>query len=151
MTSGNDRLRANIPKVLLLNSLWMFLVIMPVVVPFLQQFDLNMEQVFQLQTVFAICIVLFEVPSGYLADLFGRRNSLIVAGFFHGLAFTVLATSQSFAGFVVFEVLAALGQSFFSGSDVALLYDTEAALGEPEGTTRLLGRRLLWSQRGEGV
>lgn len=146
-----ERLRANITKILVLNSLWMFLIIMPVVVPFLQQYDLRMEQIYQLQTVFALCIVLFEVPSGYLADLFGRRNSLIAAGVFHGLAFTVLAASQSFAGFVAFEILAALGQSLFSGSDVALLYDTEAALGEPEGTTRLLGKKLFWAQVGETV
>ncbi|MEM7163838.1 MAG: MFS transporter [Planctomycetota bacterium] len=148
---GPERLRANISKVLFLNSLWMFLLIMPVIVPFLRQYGLSMEQVFQLQAIFAVCIVVFEVPSGYIADLCGRRNSLIVAGVFHGLAFTVLATSSSFSGFVVFEVLAALGQSFFSGSDVALLYDTEAALGEPERTTRILGRRLFWSQVGETV
>jgi MFS family permease len=134
---------------MVLNSAWMFLVIMPVVVTLFVDHGLSMEQVFWLQSIFAGCIVLLEVPSGYLADLFGRRRSLILAGVFHGAAYTVLALADSFALFVCFEVLAALGNSFFSGSDVALLYDTEAALGERWQGTRTLGRRLLWAQVGE--
>jgi len=110
-----------------------------------------MEQVFQLQSIFALCVVLLEVPSGYLADLFGRRRSLVLAGVFHGAAFTVLAASHSFSGFVVFQVLAALANSFFSGSDVALLYDSEEALGESRDSTRSLGRKLLWAQVGETI
>ena len=145
------RLEANLPKVMVLNSLWMFLIIMPVIVPLLQSHGLNMEEVFWLQSIFAGMIVLLEVPSGYLADLFGRRRSLVLAGLFHGAAFTVLATADSFVGFLVFEILAALGNSFFSGSDVALLYDTQEALGEREGGTHALGRKLLWAQIGETV
>ncbi len=150
-TFDRARLRANVPKIMILNSFWMFLVIMPVVVPLLESHGLDMQQVFWLQSIFAGCIVLLEVPSGYLADLFGRRRSLILAGVFHGAAFTVLAVAQSFPAFVVFEILAALGNSFFSGSDVALLYDTEAALGERGDGTHTLGRKLLWAQIGETV
>ncbi len=136
---------------LFLNSLWMFLLIMPVVVPFLSEHGLEMEQIFILQSIFALCIVSLEVPSGYLADLFGRRRSLILAGVFHGIGFTVLAFAETFTGFILFEVFAALGSSFFSGSDVALLYDTEEALGEKERGVHNLGRRLLWGQIGETI
>lgn len=145
------RLRANVPKILVLNSFWMFLIVMPVVVPLFGSHGLDMEQIFWLQSIFAGSIVCLEVPSGYLADLFGRRRSLILAGLFHGAAFTVLAFAESFAAFVVFELLAAFGNSLFSGSDVALLYDTEEALGERGQGTHTLGRKLLWAQVGETV
>ena len=145
------RLAANIPKVMFLNSAWMFLVVMPVIVPLFTSHGLSMEQVFWLQSIYAGLVVCLEVPSGYLADLFGRRRSLILAGFFHGAAFTVLALADSFPLFVCFEILGALGNTFFSGSDVALLYDSEAALGREGEGTHALGRKLLWAQVGETV
>ncbi|OUU19875.1 MAG: hypothetical protein CBC13_11835 [Planctomycetia bacterium TMED53] len=144
-------LKKNRPKVLILNFFWMFLIVMPVVVPFMESYGLGMAEIYQLQAIFAISVVLLEVPSGYLADLFGRRVSLILAGVFHGSAFTVLAQSEDFWGFVVFELLAALGNSFFSGSDVALIYDTQEALGEDAEDSSMLGRKLMWSQVGETV
>lgn len=144
-------LQKNRPKVLILNFFWMFLIVMPVVVPFMESYGLGMTEIYQLQAIFAISVVLLEVPSGYLADLFGRRHSLILAGIFHGAAYTALAQSEGFWGFVVFELLAALGNSFFSGSDVALLYDTQEALGEDSGDSSMLGRKLMWSQVGETV
>ena len=73
-------LQKNRPKVLILNFFWMFLIVMPVVVPFMESYGLGMTEIYQLQAIFAISVVLLEVPSGYLADLFGRRHSLILAG-----------------------------------------------------------------------
>ena len=143
--------RRNYKKILCLNFFWMFLIVMPVVVPFMESYGLGMTEIYQLQAIFAISVVLLEVPSGYLADLFGRKASLVVAGFFHGSAFTVLAQSENFWGFVIFELLAALGNSFYSGSDVALLYDTREALGESSEDSRILGKKLMWSQVGETV
>ncbi len=148
---AGELLKKNHPKVLILNFFWMFLVIMPVVVPFMESYGLGMTEIYQLQAIFAISVVLLEVPSGYLADLFGRRRSLILAGIFNGAAFTVLAQSEGFWGFVVFELLAALGNSFFSGSDVALIYDTQEALGDSAEDSGMLGKKLMWSQIGETV
>lgn len=76
----NALLQKNRPKVLILNFFWMFLIVMPVVVPFMESYGLGMTEIYQLQAIFAISVVLLEVPSGYLADLFGRRHSLILAG-----------------------------------------------------------------------
>ena len=149
--SQRTLLLKNRPKVLILNFFWMFLLVMPVVVPFMESFGLGMTEIYQLQAIFAISVVLLEVPSGYLADLFGRKSSLVLAGVFHGTAFTVLAQSENFWGFVVFELLAALGNSFYSGSDVALIYDTQEALGEDAEDSSMLGRKLMWSQVGETV
>jgi MFS family permease len=145
------QLRANVPKIMIMNAGWMFLVIMPVVVPFYQSYGLTMERIFQLQTIFALCVVTLEVPTGYVADLLGRRRCIIAAALFYGLAFTTLALSRGFAGFVVFEVLAALATSLFSGTDVALLYDSLEAAGERGASTRLLGRKVFYSQIGETV
>ena len=143
------RLRANVTRIQALSFTWMFMLVMPVIVPYLASHDLGMDRVFQLQAIFAITIVLLEVPSGYISDLLGRRRCLLLAGLLHGLAFTVLFWADSFMGFVVFELLAGVGVCFYSGTDVALLYDSLEALGDGRGKRRLLGRRLMWMQGGE--
>lgn len=144
-----SRLRANVTRIQALSFTWMFMLVMPVIVPYLASHDLGMDRVFQLQAIFAITIVLLEVPSGYISDLLGRRKCLILAGLLHGLAATTLFWASSFAGFVLFELLAAVGVCFYSGTDVALLYDSLEALGDGRGKRRLLGRRLMWMQSGE--
>ena len=46
---------------------------MPILIPFLNAKGMSMEQVFQLQAAFALAVLVFEVPSGYIADLWGRN------------------------------------------------------------------------------
>ncbi|MCP3920580.1 MAG: MFS transporter [bacterium] len=145
-----DQLRGNVRRIQVMNFTWMFLVIMPVIVPYLRDHGLSMEEIYRLQTIFALTIVVLEVPSGYVADLLGRRRCLVAAGVLHGLALTVLAYVDGFWGFAVFELLAAVGVTLYSGTDVALLYDSLEALGDEE-RTRGLGKRLFWMQTGETV
>ncbi len=151
-TSDQQKLQSNIPKLLLLNSAWMFLILMPVLVPFFQSHGLDMEAIYQLLTIFATTIVVLEVPSGYLSDLLGRKYTLVLAGLFQGTGFAVLAASDSFGGFVVFELCNAVSVSLFSGTDVALIYDTMALLEEKRlSQPAILARKIFYSQVGETV
>ena len=150
MTSADvQRLRANVPRIQAMSFAWMFMLIMPVVVPFLEEHGLSMGEIFRLQAIFAISIVVLEVPSGYVSDLLGRKACLVIAGLLHGVAFSLLALADGFWAFAAYQVIAAVGVSLYSGSDVALMYDSLEALGDHEGRRRLLGRRLLWMQGGE--
>jgi MFS family permease len=144
-----ERLRANVARIQAMSFAWMFMLIMPVIVPFLKGRGLSMEEIMRLQAIFAISVVVLEVPSGYVSDMLGRKRCLVLAGLLHGVAFSLLAWTTSFEGLAVYQLTAALGVSLYSGSDVALLYDSLEALDDHEGRRRLLGRRLLWMQSGE--
>ena len=52
-----QRLRANVPRIQAMSFAWMFMLIMPVVVPFLEEHGLSMGEIFRLQALFAISIV----------------------------------------------------------------------------------------------
>ncbi|MEZ4647712.1 MAG: MFS transporter [Candidatus Eisenbacteria bacterium] len=127
-TFGVAKLRGNYGKIQWINFFWMFLVVIPVVVPIWQSHGLDMHQVYLLQTVFALAVVILEVPSGYVADHIGRKTSLVLGGALAGCAFTWFAFADEFWKFVVFEIMAAVGASLYSGSDVALIYDTDEAI-----------------------
>ncbi len=150
MLDTQQKLQSNISKVLFINFSYMFLVLIPVIVPFFQQYGLSMEQIYILQSIFAISTVVLEVPSGYVADLLGRKNSLIAAGIFSGCGMLILNFSESFYGFILFELLTAISVSLFSGSDVALIYDTLAQLKHKSfSESAVLGRKIFSSQIGE--
>ena len=141
-TNDDLRLRRNPAVTLVLAFFQVFLVIMPVAVPFFQSKGLSMQEVFSLQALFALVVLLAEVPSGYVADLFGRKRTLVVGAAFCGLGHTLLLGADGFWTLALFEISLGIGSSLISGADIALLYDTEAALGRGEREQRqVVGRR----------
>jgi MFS family permease len=136
-------LERNIGNTLALAFFQVFLVIMPIAVPFFQSKGLDMQQIFTLQAIFAVVVLVSEIPSGYLADLFGRRPTLLVGAVFAGIGHTTLVFADGFWGLVLFEIALGISSSLISGSDIALIYDSEAALGRGEAQQRQVIGRLF--------
>ena len=107
-------------------SKWLML-IMPIGALFFAENGLDPFAIYLLQGVYSLSLALFEIPSGYLADVIGRRASLIIGSLLGTLGFVVLSFSHSLPGFLLAEIILGLGGSFISGSDSALLYDSLAA------------------------
>lgn len=104
------------------------MLIAAVFVPLLQSYGLSMTEVLQTQALFALTIAICEVPSGYLADLWGRKNTLVCGAALSALGYVLLVQANSFADFLLFELLLGIGMSLNSGADLALLYDTQSYL-----------------------
>jgi MFS family permease len=129
---GSGRgLEANGPLVLALAFCQTFLVFMPIAVPFFESRGLTMTEVFLVQAWFGLVVLVGEVPSGYLADLFGRRWLLVIGGVFWGAGNMLLPFVDGFAGFLLFETFLGIGACLISGADLALLYDTQVTLDRP--------------------
>ncbi len=146
------KLKRNIPVLYLFSFFWLSMVIIPVIVPFFESRGLSLAQVFYLQAIFALFVVLFEVPSGYLADVCGRKKTLVAGSIFHGLGFSWLCVADGFAELVLFEMLVGLGMSLLSGADLSLLYDSQQVLGQgPEEKTRGIANLRFVKSIAEGV
>ena len=109
-----------------------FMVIIPVIVPFFMSKGLSLADIFYLQAVYATTIVLLEAPSGYFADVFGRRFALLIGSAGHGLGYLCLNFATDLGGLIFFEVIVGIAASLLSGADLALLYDTKMALEKDE-------------------
>ena len=148
-----DVFRRNIPKVYWLNFLWGFLLIQPVIVPFFQSRGLAMTEVFAVQTAFSVTLCLLDVPTGYLSDLFGRKITLLLASALKGTGGVMLCIANGWLELAAAYVVIGVANSLFSGSDVALLYESVETL--PEGdrppSTALFGRRVSFSLAGATV
>jgi MFS family permease len=112
----------------------------PFLVPFWQQHGLTVEGILWLQALFAITMVVMEVPSGYLADVWGRKRVVVVGCLFAALGALVYLLPSSPVVFCLSEVLLAIGFALVSGADVALLYDSLVKLGRESEFTRIQSR-----------
>lgn len=121
-------LRHNINKLYGMAFFQSAMIITAVFVPLMQRHGLSMTEVLKTQAVFALVIALCEVPSGYLADLWGRRNTIVLGALLCCLSFMWLVGADSYSDFVIYEIIMALGLSLNSGADLALLYDSQAKL-----------------------
>lgn len=91
---------------------------------FLLERGFSLAQVGIAEGVFHITSMIFEVPSGMAADLFGRRRTLILSGIV-GMCSAVLMTWEGWAGFIYCGmVFSALSLNLASGTEEALLYDS---------------------------
>ena len=128
----------------------MFLVAIPVLVPFFLFLGLTMHEVFQLQAIFGLGVVAFEIPTGYLCDLWGRKKTLLIGSFISGLGFTFLVFAKSFWALALFEITLSVALSFVSGADISLLYDSVDKSQQKHGTKSLANMQLA-SVSGESV
>ncbi len=126
------KLKRNIKIVYALAFFHMFMLIVPVLVPFFQSKGLSLSEIFYLQAIYAFVIVVLEAPSGYFADVMGRRLALLIGSAAHGAGFFWLNFADGFWGLVVFEVILGVAMSMLSGADLALLFDSEKALAAEE-------------------
>ena len=142
-------LSANIQYLYLIKlSKWLML-IMPVVVLFYHDNGLDTYQVYLLQAGYSLSVALLEIPSGYVADIIGRRTSLIWGSILGTAGFAVLSLSHGFSGFLCAEIILGLGGSLISGADSALLYDSLAASSRQHYYLRYEGRITALGNLGE--
>lgn len=119
-----QNLNANIYKLYIIKIAKWFMLVMPIVVLFYNENGLEQFDIFLLQGIYSVAIVVLEIPSGYFADVLGRRKTLIFGSFFGFAGYAVYSLSHGFTGFLVAELILGVGQSLISGADSAMLYDT---------------------------
>ncbi len=116
--------RSNIWKLYLIKISKWFMLFMPYVVPFYQDNGMDMHQIMVLQAIYSVSIIALEIPSGYFADVIGRRRTLILGVIMGTIGMGIYSISYGFLGFLIAELILGFGQSFVSGADSALLYDS---------------------------
>jgi len=134
------QLRHNILKMYLLKAVLWFMVAMPIIVLFFQEHGLTLTEVMILQSVYSFSVALFEIPSGYIADIFGRKKTIVLSTIFTFIGFLVFSFFGGFYAFAIAQVLVGIGGSLMSGSDSAIIYDTLLETNSKTTYTKIEGR-----------
>jgi MFS family permease len=107
-----------------------------------------MQEIFELQALFGLSVALFEVPTGYVADLWSRKASLVLGGLIAGVCFSLLPFATTYWSLALFEITIAIGASLSSGADIALVYDS---MPSSANRSQVIGRINQWELISEGL
>ena len=93
-----------------------------------------------LQTWCSILIVLLEVPTGMIADKYGRKISLALGCVVCAAAMLIYGITQTYWHLFIAEFAFAVGFTLMSGADKALLYDSLVEQRKEKGASHYLSR-----------
>jgi MFS family permease len=147
----DKKIESNIWKLYLIKASRSFMLMMPIIVLFFKENGLSMKEVFGLQALFSVVVIVLEVPTGYFSDLLGRKISIVIGGVIATIGFSIYALSHGFWGFLLAEVTLGLGLSFVSGADSALLYDSLEMLKRQNEYQKMEGRGMSFGMISESL
>ncbi len=104
-----------------------------------------------LYSVREITIMLFEIPSGLVADVLGRKKTLIASFLVYILSFVTFYFSNHFGLMLVAMVLFALADAFRSGVHKAMIFQYLTRRGRAGQKTDYYGHTRSWSQTGSAI
>ncbi len=138
-----DRFASNIPKFYLYTILkgLNFGILTATWVIYLQrQHGMNMTQVTLADVVFWIASTLGKVPTGVVADKYSRKASLAMGAAIMCLSTLGWGLAPTIPLILVSYALLAIGATFLSGAEDALLFETTKITGRVSEYTLLAGR-----------
>ena len=140
MKSNNYLFEKNITLYKWFSFLIMTPIMMPIIVIFWENNGLDTFDIYLLQAIFAIAVVLLEVPTGMVADVLGKKKSLLFGTTIAFFSFIIYGLGHGFVVFLIAEVGLAFGLALISGADSALLYDSLVRLNRVNEYQKLEGQ-----------
>ena len=96
----------------------------PIMYLFFLAQGLNFTQIAILEVIYNLTTLLGEIPTGYIGDRVGRRNSLLIGTVLISVTLFGIGFASSFLALAVLYMCWSAGYNFRSGSEDAWLYDT---------------------------
>jgi MFS family permease len=92
--------------------------------------------------------IVFEIPSGILADRWNRRNMLAIAAVLKGFCFIIWYFSDNFLMFAFGFLLWGISGAFSSGTEEGLIYDNMKSDGNEENFATVYGKAMFFANAG---
>jgi MFS family permease len=138
---NRSRIERNIPKNYLYTFLWGTSLSEAIWMLYLAWRGLSLVQIGLVESIFHVTSLLMEVPTGIIADRFGRKTSRILGRGMAMVGTLLMIRSRSFGGFALAFVCIALSYNLESGAGDALVYDSLKQAGMQDRYTKVKGRQ----------
>ena len=117
------------------------LFLLPVVVPYYASIGLTFQQFLIGEAVFAGMVLVSEVPSGWISDVWRRKTTLMAGALFAMAGLAGLMLADGFWMATISQGIIGIAVALNSGTNTALLYDTLADANRAGEYRRLDGNR----------
>lgn len=108
----------------------------------------SLSDVALLIALWSVFAIVFEIPSGILADRWNRRNMLVLASILQGICFVIWFFSYSFIMFVLGFIFWAVSGAFTSGTEEGLIYDNLKSENCEENFANIYGKARFFEHAG---
>lgn len=125
--------------------------ILPVMVPYWNSRGLNQAEIGLLQTAFTCMVLILQLPTGRLADIYGRRKLIIIGSILAAIGFAGYSLAGGFWGMLLAELTLGLGYSCKSGADLALLRQRLEEADRVKEEKHIIGQLSSFNAAGELV
>jgi len=98
-----------------------------------------------------ICINIMEIPTGAIADVAGRRRSMILSFASYIVAFLIFGLAKPVWSLLVAMFFFSIGEAFRTGTHKAIIFDWLARQGRADEKTKVYGYTRSWSKMGSAV
>ncbi len=112
---------------------------------------MSLAQLGLLEGIFHITSFLMEVPTGLVADIYGRKTSRIIGRILALLSIFLLLTANSFYFFAISFIFTALSYNLESGAGEALIYDSLKELKIEKHYMKICGKQEIAFQAGQVI
>lgn len=116
--------------------------IVPIWVAFERKF-LSFQEMALLEVIGTSILVAMQLPTGALADLIGRRNTMIIGWLLTAIGWIATGFSTNFMQFVISYGITNLGVAIYSGADTALVYDSLKEMGRVNEFQKISAKKSL--------
>ncbi len=109
---------------------------------------------FQIGTLFAfreMMINVAEIPSGSIADMYGRRRSMLLSFVAYIISFLLFAISDQYISFFIAMFFYAIGDAFRTGTHKAMIFSWLRLQGKEDQRLTYYGLTRSWSKIGSAV
>lgn len=128
----NEKLKRNISVGYVYNFLLQLNITSAIWVLYLGFKGMSLIEIGLLEAIYHITGVLFELPTGVIADLYGKKFSVILGRIINVFSCILMIISNSFWCFGISFALSAAAMNLNSGAGEALVYDSLKELGEED-------------------
>lgn len=112
---------------------------------------LNLAQIGVVEGIYHATGILFEIPSGAVADLLGRKRSMVLSKLCIAVSCIIMLFARSFWFFALSFAVQALGNNLNSGSEEALVYDSMKYAGQEERYIGVCSRLNMIIEVSQGI
>jgi MFS family permease len=123
----------------------------PYLVVYLLGFNLNLFEIGLLYSLREAIMYLFEIPSGIIADHYGKKKELMMCFLFYMASFVFFFIGGSFLIFAIAMFFFGLGEAFRSGTHKAMIYGYLEKKNWFDQKTYVYGRTRSFSLVGSSI
>jgi len=143
MKSYNEKLNKNISLGYIYNILINFNITNAIWVIYMSFKGMSLIEIGIAEGIYHITSFTCEIPTGALADVYGRKSSLVLARISALVSAVLMMASKDLVGFSIAFVFSALANTLNSGASDSLIYDSLKQLNRHGEFKKMFGGMLL--------